>query len=206
VAAVERQPTTVTSAGSGASTSACAVEVVVGRISRAHGLGGDVLVDVRTDEPARRFTGGARLETARGEVIVRTAHWHGVRLIVRFQEVSDRESAEALRGLELRVQVDPDERPDDPAEFYDHQIVGLDVMAADGRWVGQVSEVLHLAAQDVLIVRSQAGSECLIPFVVALVPTVDIAGGRLRLAEEAEELVIAAPAPSRAARTDEILR
>lgn len=162
------------------------VEVVVGRVGRAHGVAGAVLVDVRTDEPERRYSPGTVFATARGRLEVESARWHGRRLAVRFAGVSDRDGAERLRGLELTLQVPADERPDDPEEFYDHQLVGLDVALESGERIGSVVEVLHLPAQDMLVVADDDGgaTERLVPFVHALVPIVDLDGGRVVVVDQ----------------------
>ena len=183
------------------------VEVVVGRVARAHGLRGDVLVDVRTDEPERRFAVGARFRTARGDLAVASVAWHGTRLLTRFDGVSGRDAADGLRGLELRVQVPAGERPDDPEEYYDHQLIGLGVFDPEGIRVGEVADVLHLPAQDVLSVRRDAGgdadAEVLVPFIRDLVPTVDLVARRADLARTLESLLAdAEPGPSDAPVTD----
>ena len=152
--------------------------VVVGRIGPAHGLKGEVFVEPRTDEPERRFTTGARLESAAGSLTVAAARTHSGRLVVRFAEIEGRTAAEAARGTELTVAVDPAERPEDPEEFYDHQLVGLRVETVDGAAVGELSRVEHNAAQDLLVIRT-TDREVLFPFVNALVPEVDVAGGRI---------------------------
>jgi 16S rRNA processing protein RimM len=90
------------------------VELLVGRVGRAHGIRGDLTIDVRTDEPDRRFSPGTVFSTRRGPLTVDSMKWHSSRLLVRFAEVTDRNAAESLRGTELRVEVDPDERPEDP--------------------------------------------------------------------------------------------
>jgi 16S rRNA processing protein RimM len=168
-------------------------EVVVGRIGRPHGVHGELTVELRTDEPDRRFADGAVLgtQTPSGGVpadprrpatlSVRSTRWHQSRLLVRFAEVPDRTAAEHLRGLLLVTDVDPGEVPDDPEEFYDHQLVGLQVSTTGGRPVGEVAEVVHGAGQDLLAVRTADGDEVLVPFVSALVPVVDVAGGRLEV-------------------------
>jgi 16S rRNA processing protein RimM len=81
----------------------------------------------------------------------------------------------------LVAQVDADERPDDPEEFYDHQLVGLAVHTTSGDRVGTVQEVLHGTGQDLLVVRGADCREVLVPFVSALVPVVDLAAGRLEV-------------------------
>jgi 16S rRNA processing protein RimM len=169
-------------------------EVVVGRVGRAHGVRGEVSVEPRTDEPQRRFADGAVLatRTPRGtppgagrpaSLTVRHTRRHQDRLLVTFEEAADRSAAEALRGLSLVVEVDRGESPEDPEEFYDHQLVGLAVATTAGDVVGEVSEVLHSAGQDLLAVRTTDGREALVPFVSALVPVVDVAGGRIEVAD-----------------------
>lgn len=157
------------------------LEVVVGRVGRPHGVRGDVTVEVRTDDPGGRFAPGSLLRTDpdRGPLEVADAREHSGRLLVRFRGVDDRGAAEALRDLLLLVDVDPRERPDDPEEWYDHQVVGLRAATVDGRDLGAVTEVLHLPGQDVLVLRAGDGPELLVPFVAAIVPEVDTAAGRL---------------------------
>jgi 16S rRNA processing protein RimM len=158
--------------------------VVVGRVGRAHGIHGLVSVDVRTDEPERRLAPGAVLLTdpeARGPLTVLEGRVHSGRLLLRFAGVEDRTAAEELRGTELVVAVDPAEQPAEEDEWYDHQLVGLLAVGADGAAYGPVTEVVHLPMQDLLAIRTSSGGEVLVPFVTAIVPEVDVAGGRVVL-------------------------
>jgi 16S rRNA processing protein RimM len=98
----------------------------------------------------------------------------GGRLVLRFKGVEDRTAAEGLRNTMLIVEADPDELPDDPDEFYDHQLVGLRVVTVDGREVGTVAEMLHLPTQDLFAVTRSDGREVLIPFVEEIVPDIDL--------------------------------
>lgn len=85
------------------------MQLVVGRIGRAHGIRGDVLVEVRTDEPDDRFAVGSVLVTDpadAGPLTVDDARWHSGKLVVRFADVHDRNRAEELRGLLLVVDSD----------------------------------------------------------------------------------------------------
>lgn len=159
-------------------------EVIVGVVGRAHGIMGDVSVEPRTDEPDRRFAPGAsvREEYGRRRFTVERMRWHSGRLLVRFEEAKDRTAAEGLRGIVLVADVPHDERPADPEEFYDRQLVGLRVLRADGTEAGRVLRVEHPGAQDLLVVDAEAG-ERLVPFTVALVPTVDLAAGTCTLAD-----------------------
>jgi 16S rRNA processing protein RimM len=162
--------------------------VVVGRIGPAHGLKGEVFVEPRTDEPERRFAAGETLRTETGSMTVASSRIHSGRLVVRFEEIGDRNAAEAARGTELTCRVDPDEMPEDPEEFYDHQLVGLRVETATGELVGELERVQHGAAQDLLVIRTPE-REVLFPFVSALVPEVDVAGGRIVIDDQPGLLV-----------------
>ncbi len=155
---------------------------VVGRIGRAHGLAGEMTVEVRTDEPDARFAPGALLFTdppERGPVTVDDTHWHSGRMLLRLRGVEDRTAAEGLRGTLLEVDVDPAERPADPEEYFDHQLVGLRVVTTTGDDVGQVAEVVHLPAQDLLAVHRPDAADVFIPFVAVFVPEVDLGAGRI---------------------------
>jgi 16S rRNA processing protein RimM len=156
------------------------VEVVVGRIGRPHGIRGEVSVDVRTDEPERRLAPGATVRTdpaAAGPLTIATGRVHSGRLLLSFESHRDRGAAERLRGVLLVADVDPAERPEDPDEFYDHQLVGLAVRSVAGDSVGTLAEVLHLPGQDVLAVTRPDGTEVLVPFVREIVPEVDLDAG-----------------------------
>ncbi|WP_033331818.1 MULTISPECIES: ribosome maturation factor RimM [Streptomyces] len=157
------------------------MQLVVGRIGRAHGIRGDVSVEVRTDEPELRLGPGAVLLTdpaSAGPLTVESGKVHSGRLLLRFAGVKDRTAAEALRGTLLISEVDPEERPDDPEEYYDHQLIGLDVVLLDGTPVGELTEVVHLPYQDLLTVKKADGTEVLVPFVTQIVPTIDLENQR----------------------------
>jgi 16S rRNA processing protein RimM len=167
------------------------VEVVVGRIGKPHGLRGEVTVDVRTDEPERRFAPGStlRAEPPPGSasslrtLTVVGARRHQSALLVAFEELPDRTAAEGARGIVLHASIPADESPEDPDEYYDHQLVGLAAHDVDGTPLGTVAGLVHGGAQDLLRVDTPDGREALVPFVKALVPEVDLAGGRVVIAD-----------------------
>jgi len=170
------------------------LEVVVGIVGRAHGLRGDVAVELRTDEPEVRFASGSVLGVEGSSSTLTVAAMRdgaAGRLVVRFEQASDRTAAEALRGRVLTATVEAHERPagDDPEEYYDRQLRGLRVLDADGHEVGVVAGVIHLPSQDMLAVMTDGG-ERLVPFVADLVPHVDLAAGTAQLAEAAGGLLI----------------
>jgi 16S rRNA processing protein RimM len=167
------------------------IEVVVGRIGKPHGIRGEVTLDVRTDEPERRFAPGTvlRAQAPAGadrrpsSLTVARARWHQSTLLVTFEELADRTAAEAVRGTVLHATIAPDEVPEDPEEYYDHQLVGLSVVDLGGTALGEVKAVVHGAAQDLLSVRTTDGRDALVPFVSALVPEVDLEAGRVVVAD-----------------------
>ncbi len=164
------------------------IEVLVGRIGKPHGLRGHVTVDVRTDEPDRRFAAGAvlRATSPRGEtrtLTVEATRWHHGVLQARFAEIGDRNEAEAARGLLLHSDIPADLTPEDPDEYYDHQLVGLAAYNLDGEHLGEVTGLVHGAAQDLLVVRTPDRRDALVPFVKALVQVVDLAGKRVEIAD-----------------------
>jgi 16S rRNA processing protein RimM len=158
--------------------------LVVGLIARPHGIRGEVIVDVRTDEPAQRFAPGAVLVTESGgppTLTVEAARAHQGRLIVSFEGVPDRDLAETLRGVRLCVDSADVAPPGDPDEFNDHELVGLAAVGSDGEKLGEVVRVDHAPASDLLVLRLPDGRTGLVPFVKAIVPEVDLAGRRVVL-------------------------
>ena len=157
----------------------------VGRLVKAHGLKGALKVELYTDDPARRFTPGATFTL---QVPVASA-WHGKSLelielrwynthaVAFFKDVLDRTAAESLVKAILWVEQDVGELPVEEDAWYDHQLVGLAVIR-DGARVGVVTHIDHLPAQDLLTVKTDAG-DVLVPFVKAIVPSVDIKAGTL---------------------------
>jgi 16S rRNA processing protein RimM len=158
--------------------------LTVGRIARPHGVHGEVVVEVRTDEPEERYAVGTELITdappgVPGRLTVAARRPHQGRLIVTFDGVAARDAAEALRGVLLQVDSAQVAPPSDPEEFHDHQLVGLDVVTPAGERLGDVVRIDHAPAADLLVVERGDGRTLLVPFVAAMVPEVDLAGGRI---------------------------
>jgi 16S rRNA processing protein RimM len=162
--------------------------IVVGRIGRAHGIRGDVTVDVRTDMPERRFAPGSTLSCDRdgaGPLTVAAARWHSGRLLVTFDGVGDRTAAEGLRGVFLTIDAselgpvtaDDDDNPDDL--WWDRDLIGLSAFTRDGTLLGTVADVVHAPGGDLLVVARPEEGEHLVPFVRQIVPVVEPANGRL---------------------------
>ncbi|MGD9531953.1 MAG: ribosome maturation factor RimM [Pseudonocardia sp.] len=160
--------------------------LLVGVVARAHGLRGEVAVDVRTDSPDERFAPGARLDATRpgapaAVLTVASVRPHSGRLLVTFAEAPDRASAEALRGTRLTVDATALPPPKDPDEFHVHQLEGLRAELVSGEVVGSVREVVHGPGGELLVLARPDLPDALVPFVRAIVPTVDLRGGRVLL-------------------------
>ncbi|WP_417540652.1 ribosome maturation factor RimM [Microbacterium maritypicum] len=155
----------------------------VGRLVKAHGLKGGLKLELYTDNPEGRFVPGAGFTLQ----VPEASPWHGKEITVReyrvmngnpvvfFDDVEDRDAADSLVRAILWIDQDVDEVEDDA--WFDHQLVGLDVVR-DDTVVGRVVRVEHFPAQDLLIVKV-GENEVMVPFVSAIVPTVDVQAGRV---------------------------
>jgi 16S rRNA processing protein RimM len=153
--------------------------VAIGRVGPARGVRGDVFVEPWTDSPDERFEVGAVLRTEPAEVgplTVESANLGGTKLVVHFAGVEDRTAAESLRGVRLVVPASARPPLADPDEFYASDLVGLSARTVAGAALGPVRDVLNLAGAEYLVLDVE-GSERLVPFVAAIVPTVDVTGG-----------------------------
>ncbi len=142
------------------------MQLVVGRVTRPHGVRGEVSVEVRTDDPDLRFAVGRVMATdpaAAGPLVVEAVRWHSGRLLIRFAGIDDRDQAEELRGTWLTLDSAEVGPTDDPDEFHDHELIGLAVVTTSGEPVGRVTDVRHFG-QDLLVIepapaRSAAGPD-----------------------------------------------
>ena len=158
-----------------------ALDVIVATIGKAHGLRGEVALNLRTDQPEERLLLGTvfEVEPAGGgrprTLTVSSIRTQQNRWYVSFEEVADRSDAEALRGVELSTEVDAEEESDeDPDAWYPSQLKGLTVRHVDGHELGTVVGIEHYPAQDLLIVRTGDGRRVQLPLVEQLVPEVDL--------------------------------
>jgi 16S rRNA processing protein RimM len=156
--------------------------VAVGRITRAHGVHGEVAVLV-ISEVRERFRDGATVWTEGGRALtISASRAHGDRLLVRFDGIADRERADALRGTLLVVpESSSPELPE--GSWWDHQIIGCVVETGGGRALGTVRDVIHTAANDVWSVVDAAETETLIPVIGDVIVEVDVASKRIVVRE-----------------------
>ena len=158
------------------------MQVVVARIGKAHGLRGEVTVQVLTGAPDERFVPGATFVTepvAAGPLVLRSARDHNGILLLGFEHTDDRTGAEALRGIKLLADALEDDGDEDA--WYERDLVGLKAVTVGGDEVGEVTALESRPAQDLLVLRLSDGRQARVPFVTAIVPEVDIAGGRVVL-------------------------
>lgn len=163
-------------------------ELRVGRLTKAHGLKGALKLELYTDEPDLRFQPGSQVSLQ----VPTDSPWFGQQLTVKelryynnhpvvfFDGVDDRTAAESLSRAILWVEYDPEARPSEEDAWFDHQLVGLDVLRDDSV-IGQVQRLDHLPAQDLIVVATNGGDEVLLPFVKQFVPEVNVEGGFIRV-------------------------
>ncbi|HET8601554.1 MAG TPA: ribosome maturation factor RimM [Segeticoccus sp.] len=158
------------------------MQVRVARIGKAHGLRGEVTVQVHTDNPEERFAPGTRFVTrpaSAGPLTLRSVRQHGETTLLGFAEATDRTAAEALRGTELYLEAAEHEPAGGEEGWYEDELVGLVAVTPSGERLGTVRALEMRPVQDLLVLTLEDGGEARIPFVEQLVPEVDLAGGRV---------------------------
>ncbi len=162
-------------------------QLLVARIGKPHGLRGEVTVQVHTDDPESRFAEGARFVTQAQagsgvprELTVRSTRVHRGIWLLGFEEIPDRTGAESLRGTRLFIgAAEAAVVDDDEDAWYEDELVGLRAVDPEGASLGTVGGLEHGPAQDLLVIELAAGGRALVPFVEAIVPEVDVEGGRV---------------------------
>jgi 16S rRNA processing protein RimM len=153
--------------------------LIVGRIGRVHGVRGEVTVEVRTDSPEERFQVGSQIATDPakfGPLTITGQRWHNGILLLTFDGVSDRGAAEKIKNVLLMAEVDISESDTD--EFHVQLLIGSTIELVDGTVLGTIDDVLTTKGQN-LLSFIRGGKQVLIPFVKAIVPTVDIAARKV---------------------------
>lgn len=148
------------------------MQLVVGRIGRAHGVLGEATIDVQTDDPDLRFKVGSKLTLDSGqELTIKSSRWHNQILLLGFEGVNDRNQIESLRDQLISSQVDLSALA--PGEYHYQQLIGCQVYLQNNDLVGQVSEVVKLPGQDLLSVDKN-GSQVMIPMVKQIIISIDV--------------------------------
>ena len=159
--------------------------VLMGAILGAHGIKGEVKVKSFAAKPAAIAEYGPLVDpkgkrsfelsiAGAGDAV------KGV-VIARIAGVTDRNAAEALKGVELFVERERLPAPKDPEEYYLADLIGLGAFDAKGAKLGEIVSVDNYGAGDLLLVVPENGEGFVVPFAKAFVPVVDVAGGRVVL-------------------------
>ena len=152
------------------------MDLVVGRLGRPHGVHGEISVEVRTDEPELRFAKGSKLSVkeSNNQLTVLSSRWHQEKMLVKFEEITDRDLANEIKGKTLTIKIDPNSIETKKDQYYEFQLAGLKVIDKNGKTLGQIKEVITNLAQDLLVVETVDKREVLVPFVKQIVTTVDL--------------------------------
>ena len=154
---------------------------LVGRVARAHGIKGQVIVNLETDFPVERFRPGSELFVCRNGVVqpvrITSVRFQHARPVIGLEGVETTNDAETLSGLELRV---PAERlmPLPPGTYYHHDLIGCRVETRDGARVGEV-EAVDASSGGTRLVVDDRGEEILIPLVADICPIIDVDAKRI---------------------------
>lgn len=155
-------------------------KILLGRITGAHGIKGEVMIRAYTETPQGLIDYGA-LDGGDGRRIVVThARATNKGVIARIAGVEDRTAAEKLKGIDLHV--DRSRMPDaDEGSYYLVDLIGLAAVDTAGATIGRVTAVENYGAGDILVVALAEGGEVMVPFRDAFVPVVDVKGGRVTI-------------------------
>ena len=155
------------------------MRLLVGRIGRAHGLAGEATIEVRSDEPEKRFALGAQLHSdEHGVLTITSGRVHNGILLLGFTGYTDRNQIERLRNTLIYAEVDIDEAGEDTNDYHVLQLIGCSAYLESGELFGEVTDVINLPGQDLLAIKTPT-HESLVPFVHQLVPIVDVKAKRL---------------------------
>jgi 16S rRNA processing protein RimM len=154
--------------------------VCVGAIAAAHGIKGEVKIKAFTVDPASVGAYGPLLdETGQRRFALSAVRPNGESTVIaRVEGVSDRNAAEALRGLRLYALRSALPKAAE-GEYYHHDLIGLDAVLATGEAFGKVVGVDNFGAGDVIEIKPASGDSLVLPFTDETVPTVDLAAGRV---------------------------
>ena len=152
------------------------MDLVVGRLGRPHGVHGEISVEVRTDEPETRFAIGTKLnlKESKSVLTVSSSRWHQEKMLVKFEEILDRDQANEIKGKTLTIKIDPSNIKTKNDQYYEFQLAGLKVIDQNQEILGEIKEVLTGLAQDLLVVKTKDKKEVLVPFVKQIVTKVDL--------------------------------
>ncbi len=155
------------------------MRLLVGRIGRAHGIAGEATIEVRSDQPEKRFAVGAHLHSEEyGLLTITSGRVHNGILLLGFNGYTDRNQIERLRNTLIYAEVDIDQAGEDANDYHVLQLIGCSAYLESGELFGEVTDVINLPGQDLLAIKTPT-HESLVPFVHQLVPLIDVKAKRL---------------------------
>lgn len=157
------------------------VFLAVGRLQRPHGLKGEILMGVLTDFP-ERLKPEVKVYVGNQHVpyVIQSQRPHTNGLLLRFAEFDNREAVGALRNQDVFVRAD--DRPALPdGEYYQHQLIGLQVVTDEGEALGALAEILETGANDVYVVRADGAKDLLLPAIDEVVLGIDLEAGEMQV-------------------------
>ena len=177
------------------------MRLVVGLVRGVHGLNGAVRVEILTDRPEARFARGAVLHREGDDVPLTVldalAIPDGPGWRVRFREVTDRATADTLRGIYLETDVPAEDAPGRGAAYW-HEVIGVPVRGVDGEELGSVADIYRVGESDVYVVRGGARGEFDVPAVRDFVRI--FAPKRGEIVVDAVALELGSPKPAKTPR------
>jgi 16S rRNA processing protein RimM len=149
------------------------VYLTIGKLRRTHGLNGDLLMDVLSDNPESITTGLSVFVGPKHKLLkIIRARYTAKAMIIGFEGFTDCDQAAILRNLDVAIKTS-EARPLEKGRFYQHEIIGMHVVDEAGNTVGIVAEILTTGANDVYVVKPVEGNELLIPAVKEFVKMID---------------------------------
>ncbi len=155
--------------------------LLIGKLGKPHGLGGEIRMEVWTEFP-ERLSSGRTVYVGSDYVPVRvhSVRSHTQSLLIAFQGITTPEQAGAMRNSWVYVRTDQ-VPPLPDGEYYHHQIVGLQVIGEDGQLLGVVAKILETGTNDVLLVHPEKGQDILIPYIDEVILEIDLKGGLIKV-------------------------
>lgn len=155
------------------------VFVIVGKFRRPHGIRGEIIMSVLTNNPDL-FSAGKTIIIGNQYLpyTIKSVRWHGSDILIALEEFPDRTAVEIFRNI--MVYMKAEDIPDLPeGEFYTHQLVGLEVITDEGQVLGKLKEILITGANDVYLVESEDGKQVLLPAIDQVILNIDHESGQM---------------------------
>jgi len=155
------------------------VFLLVGRLRSAHGLKGEIAMEVLTDFPQRLCANRiVYVGENRQPLLILRSRWKAQLLLIAFQEIEDRNEASLLCNQPVFVRAE-ELPPLDDGEYYHHQLIGLKVVEESGKLMGVLSEILETGANDVFVVKPDNTPEILLPVIESVIVNVNLEAGEI---------------------------